>query len=498
VKTLVIGAGSAGLWCALHAVERGPTTLLAPDPVGASSTALAQGGIAAAVEEGDEPAAHAADTIAAGAGLCDPEAVGVLTEEAPAAIAEVRSRGMVFDQGGAPTLEGGHGARRVLHAGGDATGWALLRTLVEAVSVEPRIEWTRGRAARLLVDGGRVVGAMMESGQEVTADRVVLATGGATGIFGRRTGPERATGHGMALAWDAGAALADLEFVQFHPTALDVPGHPARLLTEALRGEGAVLLDAGGHRFMDRYSSQAELAPRDVVARAIFAVRVETAGPVFLDATGIPDVRQRFPTAAASCDEAGLDIAHDPIPVAPAAHYFTGGVLTDTSGRSTVPGLLAAGECANTGVHGANRLASNSLLETLVFGRRAALAEDVPGPGIEPTESIAGEPPYIGLAIDEVRAVADLHLGVVRSAVGLRTVEAALVAPLPASRVIEPDRPATLVAWLLAEAALRREESRGGHYRRDFPEARPEWRVRQVVSRDGWIRLRVDGSIAAR
>jgi L-aspartate oxidase len=491
VKTLVIGAGSAGLWCSLHAVERGPVVLLAPDPVGASSTALAQGGIAAAVESDDDPSAHASDTIAAGAGLCDPAAVRVLTEEAPAAVAELRAVGMEFDEGGAPTLEGGHGARRVLHAGGDATGWALLRTLLEAVAREQRVTWTRGRATDLLVDGGRVIGARAEAGEEVEADRVVLATGGATGIFGRRTGPDRATGHGMALAWDAGAALCDLEFVQFHPTALDVPGHPARLLTEALRGEGAVLVDGDGHRFMDRFSAQAELAPRDVVARAIFAVRVETGGPVFLDATGIPDVRQRFPTAAASCDQAGLDIAREPIPVAPAAHYFTGGVLTDTWGRSTVPGLLAAGECANTGVHGANRLASNSLLETLVFGRRAALAEDVPGPRIDPTEPLSREPPYIGLAIDEVRAVADLHLGVVRSATGLRTVEAALVAPLPASRVIEPDRPATLVAWLLAEAALRREESRGGHYRSDFPETRPEWRLRQAVSPSGWAPLAV-------
>jgi L-aspartate oxidase len=492
VKTLVIGAGSAGLWCALHAVERGPTVLLAPDPVGASSTALAQGGIAAAMEEDDAPSAHAADTVEAGAGINDRLAVEVLTEEAPAAIAELVARGMVFDQGGAPTLEGGHGARRVLHAGGDATGRAILLTLVEAVRADPRIEWIEGRATRLLLAGdGRVVGAEGQPSIEVEADRVVLATGGATGIFGRRTGPERAVGEGLVLAWDAGAALADLEFVQFHPTALDVAGHPARLLTEALRGEGAVLVDADGRRFMDRFSSQAELAPRDVVARAIFTVRVTGGRPVYLDATAIPSVRERFPTAAASCGEVGLDLSRDRIPVAPAAHYFTGGVVTDTWGRTTVPGLFAAGECANTGVHGANRLASNSLLETLVFGRRVALAEDGPRPSVRPEEPLAGEPPYIGLAIEEVRSVADLHLGVVRSGAGLRTVEAALVAPLPASRTIKPDRPATLVVWLLAAAALRREESRGGHFRSDFPEPRPEWRLRQAVSREGWAPLAV-------
>jgi L-aspartate oxidase len=289
-----------------------------------------------------------------------------------------------------------------------------------------------------------------------------------------------------------GAALADLEFVQFHPTALDVPGRPARLLTEALRGEGAVLRDADGDRFMQRFSDRGELAPRDVVARAIFTVRVETGRPVYLDTTAIPEVRERFPTAARSCDEAGLDLAHDPIPVAPAAHYFMGGILTDAWGRTTVPGLLAAGECANTGVHGANRLASNSLLETLVFGRRAALADEGAGPAIHPGEALGDEPPYVGLPIDEVRSVADLHLGVMRNEVGLRTVAAALVAPPPSG--IEPRPPdlaATLVAWLLAETALRREESRGGHFRTDFPTTHSEWRLRQAVSRDGWTPLPV-------
>jgi L-aspartate oxidase len=301
VKTIVVGAGAAGLWCALHAAERGSVALVAPDPAAGSATALAQGGIAAAVAEGDAPEAHAADTLTAGAGLSDPGAVRVLTREAPAAIAELRARGMTFDAGGAPTLEGGHSARRVLHAGGDATGWAILQTLLRAARADRRLEWVDARAARLLIDGGRAAGLRTVEGQDVEGDRVVVATGGACGIFGRRTGPDRAVGEGMALAWDAGAALADLEFVQFHPTALDVDGHPARLLTEALRGEGAVLVDADGNRFMSSFAERAELAPRDIVARAVATVRDHTGRPVYLDATGIERVRDRFPTAARSC-----------------------------------------------------------------------------------------------------------------------------------------------------------------------------------------------------
>jgi L-aspartate oxidase len=490
VRTIVVGAGAAGLWCALHAAERGPVTIVAPDPSKGSSTALAQGGIAAAVAEGDDPRAHAADTLAAGAGLCDPEAVRILTEEAPSAIANLRGRGMVFDAEGTPTLEGGHTARRVLHAGGDATGWALLQALLASARADRRIEWMDARAETFLVSGDRACGLRTDTAAELEADRVVLATGGATGIYGRRTGPDRATGQGMAMAWDAGAALADLEFVQFHPTALEVPGRPAYLLTEALRGEGAALIDAQGTRFMPEFDQRAELAPRDIVARAIFAIRQRTGSRVFLDATMIKGVDERFPTAAASCAEAGLDLAWNRIPVAPAAHYFTGGVFTDTWGRSTVPGLFACGEVACTGVHGANRLASNSLLEALVFGRRAALAEDSPGPAF----ARRGQPELSdgALPLDDVRMLADSYLGVVRY--GAELAQVAMRLASATSRT--GDRSASLIAWLLATAGLRREESRGGHYRTDWPQPDPAWRVRQVVDRQGWASVPVPAGVS--
>ena len=487
MRTIVVGAGAAGLWCALHAAERGEVTVVAPDPEAGSSTAWAQGGIAAAVAEGDDPAVHARDTIEAGAGLCDSEAVRILTTEAPGAIAELRTRGMVFDAGGAPTLEGGHSARRVLHAGGDATGWRMLQALLAAVRFAPRVSAIPERAERLLTDGGRVVGVRTPSALEVESDRVVLASGGATGIYGRRTGPDRATGDGIALAWDAGAAVCDVEFVQFHPTGLDIPGRPARLFTEALRGEGAILVDADGHRFMSEFDRRAELAPRDIVARAIAAVRDRTGRPVYLDARGVEDVKRRFPTAAQTCLDAGLDLAGDLIPVAPAAHYFTGGVLTDVWGRSTVPGLLACGEAANTGVHGANRLASNSLLETLVFGRRAALADDQPGPRVR-FDGSRVPAPAMGLPVEEVRALADQYLGVARTGTDLAAVAAKLAGPAEEG---PGHRPATLVASLLAAAALRRAESRGGHFRTDFPQSSEAWRHRQAVSPEGWAAIPV-------
>jgi len=359
---------------------------------------------------------------------------------------------------------------------------ALHRFLTARVAADPGIERVDGRAVGIVVAGGAAGGVVLDDGRIVEADRTVLATGGACGIYGRRTGPHTSIGEGLALAWEAGAALADLEFVQFHPTALDLPGHSARLLTEALRGEGARLVDATGERFMDRFHPLGELAPRDIVARAVVHVREETGAPVYLDARGVPDVTRRFPTAAEQCREVGLDIARTLVPVAPAAHYFIGGVLTDLWGRTTIPGLFAAGETAATGVHGANRLASNSLAEALVFGARAARAE---GDGSAPRGSSGRTSivPLIGaLPLDEIRASTDRVLGVRRTATEIGT----FVQRLRSSASAEGSVVVTLVASLVAASALRREESRGTHFREDFPEQRPGWRFRQAVDAKGW------------
>jgi L-aspartate oxidase len=487
MRTVVVGAGAAGLWCALHAAERGPVTVVAPGAAELTATAWAQGGVAAATEPDDSPDLHAADTLAAGAGLCDPRAVGVLVGEAPLAVRELRGLGMRFDEGQLPGLEGGHSARRVLHANGDASGMALHRFLAARVADDHRIVRVDGRATRIVVAGGAAAGVMLQGGGTVEADRTVLATGGGCGIYGRRTGPDTSIGEGLALAWDANAALADLEFVQFHPTALDVPGHPARLLTEALRGEGALLVDSAGERFMDRFHPLAELAPRDVVARAVVRVREETGAPVYLDARNVPDVARRFPTAAEQCREVGLDIARTPVPVAPAAHYFIGGVLTDLWGRTTVHKLFAAGEAASTGVHGANRLASNSLAEALVFGARAARAEDDAPLPRGSSGDMHHVPSLRALPLPEIRAVADRFLGVRRLAPEL----GALLDRLASSRAAKGSAVGTLIAWLVAASALRREESRGGHHREDFPFQRPEWRFRQGVDASGWWSLPV-------
>jgi L-aspartate oxidase len=448
---LIIGGGIAGMTAALVAAADADVVLLTRGPLLDSASALAQGGVAAAVGADDSSQLHAADTYRAGRDLCRPGAVETLTTEGPARIADLVELGVEFDDG--LGLEGGHSRRRVLHADGAATGAAISRTLARRVLEHPRISVREGVGALDLWtdEGGRCIGALTVAGP-VAARATLLATGGMAALWRRTTNPACSAGEGVAMAWRAGAAVADLEFVQFHPTAL---AGSSLLLSEALRGEGATLLGADGERFTD------ELAPRDVVARAI-----DARGTALLDLRAID--RTRFPTLVAAIESHGFDPGLEPVPVAPAAHYTMGGIVTDLDGRTEVPGLYAAGECACTGVHGANRLASNSLLECLVFGRRAAVAaHDEPVlPAALPPAPAAVPPLPVSAAVRE-QLWADA--GLVRDAAGLR-------------RLLTAEHP---LAMLVAACALRREESRGAHFRVDFPSADPALAGRHVVLRPG-------------
>jgi L-aspartate oxidase len=446
---VVVGGGVAGLFAALCAASEGRVLVLTKGSLLSSTSLLAQGGIAAAVGEDDDPALHAEDTLRTGRGLCRPSAVSVLTEEAPARIRDLVELGVEFDEG--LGLEGGHSRRRVVHAGGAATGDRVARKLAERVLAHPRIEVAEGeRMVSIWRDDDRCVGVVTDR-RAISSRATLLSTGGAAALWERTTNPAGAVGEGMAAAYRAGAALADLEFVQFHPTALV---DSSLLLSEALRGEGALLLDDQGNRFTD------ELAPRDVVAREIAA-----RGTVLLDLRTID--RGRFPTLMGSLLEEGYDPALAPIPVAPAAHYTVGGVRTDLDGRSELSGLYAAGECAATGVHGANRLASNSLLECLVFGRRAALAA-LAEPGLPGTLPAIPQAPDPEPVTPELRASLWRDCGLIRDAAGL-------------SELLDAPH---LLTRLIAETALTREESRGSHFRADFP-AENEELERHVVLRHG-------------
>jgi L-aspartate oxidase len=446
---VVVGGGVAGLFAALCAAAEGDVLVLTKGPLLWTSSLLAQGGIAAAVGDDDSPALHAEDTLRTGRGLCRPSAVTVLTEEAPARIRDLVDLGVDFDEG--LSLEGGHSCRRVVHAGGAATGDRVERILAERVLKHPRIHVAEGeRMLSLWCADDRCVGVITDQ-RTVPARATLLATGGAAALWERTTNPSGSVGEGMAAAYRAGAAVADLEFVQFHPTTLV---DSSLLLSEALRGEGAVLLDDQGRRFTD------ELAPRDVVAREIAA-----RGTVLLDLRAID--RARFPSLMGSLLEEGYDPAQTPIPVAPAAHYSVGGVLTDLEGRSELPSLYAAGECAATGVHGANRLASNSLLECLVFGRRAALAAHAE-PGLPARLPDPPELPTAELVTPELRARLWHDCGLIRDAAGLERLRSA----------------PHLLTRLIAESALTREESRGSHFRVDFP-VENEAFERHVVMRPG-------------
>lgn len=494
-----MGSGIAGLRAALELAPQGRVLLLTKSDPGAGSTGYAQGGIAAAVGPDDSPARHATDTLLAGDGLCDSDAVAVLVGEGPAYVHELLAWGAAFDRRPDGSLdlalEGAHSVRRVLHAH-DATGreisrvmWSRLRSMSSvtvidhATVVQVLVERESAAGVRFLDAAGVLT--------EARARTTLVATGGAGQVFRETTNPAVSSGDGIAFAFLAGARVSDLEFVQFHPTALAVPGAPRYLLSEALRGEGAKLVTDAGEAFMARYEPDGDLASRDRVSRAIVRESARTGAPVYLTLAHLDasTVRARFPAIAELCQRVGLDLARDRLPVGPAAHYLMGGVTTDLDGRTSLPGLFAAGEVACTGVHGANRLASNSLLEGLVFGGRAGRAMSGWDGGrwpVEPSGPVAdripdGDVEPMPLGEGFIRGLMWSHAGVFRDRVGLteavRQLDGgwhALGDRLARGKGWDPGswRAASLltVARLIARAALRREESRGGHSRTDFPD----------------------------
>ena len=479
-QPVIVGAGLAGLMTALHLAPR-PVVVLSPAPLGfEASSAWAQGGVAASVGPDDEAALHVADTLVAGDGLCDEAVAERILGAAPAAIAHLVDIGARFDRDAAGTLklglEAAHSRRRIVHAEGDATGREIMRAIVAAVRACPSINVLEGVAARrLLTVDGRVTGVLAARGNRplvLPTSRVVIATGGIGGLFAQSTNPSGCFGMGLALAARVGAILSDLEFVQFHPTALDAPGTPVALVSEAVRGEGATLVDETGRRFMRDVVGQ-ELAPRDVVARAIWAEH-QAGHQVYLETRGlIPGgFASRFPTITAACHAQGIDPDREPIPVRAVEHYHMGGIAVDLDGRSSVEGLWACGEAARTGLHGANRLASNSLLEAMVCARAVAA-------------SVAATPARAihAVRVSALPATPDPRSlrGIVSSMIGVLRDRASLIAGiealLPLARDDGPQSDPGLVALMIAVAALDRRESRGGHFRVDWDETDP-WQAR--------------------
>jgi L-aspartate oxidase len=481
---LIVGAGAAGLFAALHLPSHLDVIVVDKGRRKEGSSPWAQGGVAAALGPDDSPELHAQDTLRVAAGHADVSAVAVLCSEAPECVLELAELGCSFDRTPAGDLhlarEGGQTFPRSAHAG-DATGAAIMKTLREHAA--KRVRRIEGVCVKLAVTDGRCVGGWLlaEDGLlEIQASSTVLATGGIGGLFASTTNPPGATGDGLELAWEVGAGLADLEFVQFHPTALAVgPGSQRVLLTEALRGAGAHVVDSDGRRFLFEHHSDGELAPRDVVARAVAARRswldCRHLGRDLLDA--------EFYTVVAGCRALGLDPAEDLLPIAPAAHYSIGGIQTDLDGRASIPRLYAVGECSNTGVHGANRLAGNSLAEALVFGRRAARA--VAGQRAGPTKAFPERPElaFVDVDVDKgwlrVRSACAEALGIERDATGLqrvaRDLEELALLPIATDREAVELRSGAVIARLVARAASLRAESRGVHYRSDHPHPIDSW-----------------------
>jgi L-aspartate oxidase len=499
---IVVGTGIAGLIAALEASKNHDVTLVTKAVLEESNTKYAQGGIAAAMFPDDSVASHVEDTLNAGAGLNDLTAVEILCAEGPQRIRDLIALGVAFDKENGELARGheaAHSHRRVLHAGGDATGLAIELALVRSVRKVAVEVHEHTFMIDLVVDDDRVVGVdlMHADGTErrVLADFVILASGGAGQLYQHTTNPTVTTGDGVAAAYRAGAAISDVEFYQFHPTSLAVHGNP--LVSEAVRGEGAVLLDTEGRRFMFDVHPDGELAPRDVVARGIASQMAKQGGaPVLLDATALGSefLAERFPGITKVVEEHGFDWGTQPIPVTPAAHYWMGGIRTDDDGRTTLPGLLAVGEVSCTGVHGANRLASNSLLESLVFAWRAAAALDEPWVPLDVdheviTDDVSGDGATV-MARDDLQKLLWDDAGLYRDATGLEHAAATLDSWVVLGHSVEDREDANLLdlARLIVKAALAREESRGAHYRSDFPETSVAFDhhssfVRKVVAR---------------
>jgi L-aspartate oxidase len=477
---IIVGGGLAGLFCALKCAPR-PVTLITAAPLGeGASSAWAQGGIAAAVSEGDSPEAHTRDTIAAGAGLVDEAVALAMTREAAARIDDLLSYGVPFDKDLAGKLavsrEAAHSARRIVRVKGDAAGRAIMHTLIEAVRQASHIRLLEGFSAQeILTQNGAVAGLRAEKDGKLfvlPARTLILATGGSGHLYAVTTNPMEAYGSGMAIAARAGAMIADPEFVQFHPTAIDIGRDPAPLATEALRGDGAVLVNSRGERFMPALHRDAELAPRDIVARGVFA-EIAAGRGAFLDArTAIGAAfAEKYPNVYAVCLSAGIDPARAPIPVAPAAHYHMGGIATDARGRTSLKGLWAIGEVASTGVHGANRLASNSLLEAVVFGAR--VADDLKTlPASAPQtiqEQSAAPRDDIAQVVQELRRLMSAKVGVIRDGATLREALAD-ISRLERETTSPVLKNRTTAALLVTAAAFNRRESRGAHFRTDHPQ----------------------------
>ncbi|KQO14118.1 L-aspartate oxidase [Paenibacillus sp. Leaf72] len=505
---IVIGAGIAGLFTALRASDRHSVLMITKKSLLDSNTRYAQGGIAAVISEDDSPAYHSEDTLIAGAGLCSEDAVNVLVHEGPEGVNQLIEMGTQFDlENGefALTKEGAHSQRRILHANGDATGYEIVRALSEKALSKPGIEvWDDHFVIDLVTNDGECVGAVVQkpdgSRLLVRGKATILCSGGAGQLYRYTTNPEVATGDGIAMAYRAGAYIQDVEFVQFHPTSLCYPGAPRFLISEAVRGEGAVLRNTRGERFMERYHPQLELAPRDVVARAIISEMEATKSTfVYLDVTHeSPDmVKYRFPNIYEFCLRYGLDLTTDWIPVAPAAHYMMGGVKTDLDGETNIKRLFACGEVSSTGVHGANRLASNSLSEAVVFGKRIVEAIDKLAEHAEIQPIIESSVPRSSVPIQAVverrlklQKIMVRYAGLQRDAKGLEKGLEELRRQLPIFQAMLTKREefefANMLtcALLTAESALQREESRGAHYREDFPERNDQaWRKHTVMHR---------------